>query len=112
MNRILEEMHREVKDNPVAVLEELMAELKWRQRMLEANAIEPKAYVRVPKNPHLILPETITIELRWHRSVGKGLSRLCGANSPIFWDMELQLLSRSALKERMENWFVRVLERI
>lgn len=112
MNRILEEMHPGVKDDPVGVLEGLMVELRWRRRMIEANAIDPKAYVRVPKNPHLLVPETISIELRWHRRIKKGQSMFCGANMPPFWDSEIRLLSKAALKERMEDWFVKVLERI
>jgi hypothetical protein len=112
MSRILQELHREVKYEPVTVLENLMAELKWKRRMIDAGAIEPKAMVRVPRNPHLLVPETMEVQLRWHRQVKPWQLLRCGANMPPFMDSDVMILSRSALKERLEDWFVKVLERI
>lgn len=112
MNRILEEMHREVRDAPIRVLEELMAELKWKKRMQDAGAVEPKAQIRVPRNPHLLVPETMEIQLRWNRKVQRGQLLRCGANMPPFMDSDVMILSRAALKERLEDWFVKVLERV
>src|SRR5436190_2030442 len=112
MNRILEELHREIKSDPVATLEAMMAELLWKGRLLTAGAVDPKAFVRVPRNPHFLVPETIEIQLRWHRRVGRDKLLLYGANMPPFMDSEVMLLSRAALKERLEAWFCEVVRRV
>lgn len=98
--------------NFVAVLENIMAELKWKRRLLDAGATEPKAQVRVPKNPKFLAPETVEVQLRWHRPIVDGNTQRCGANMPMLTDVEIQLLNREDLKAKMEDWFVEVLERV
>ena len=98
--------------DPVSILEDLMAELKWKQRLLAIeNVEEPVASINVPRNPNYLMAQTVEIRLRWFKVLDQGRMR-CGANMPRFLDTEVHLLSRSALKERMESWFVQVLERI
>jgi hypothetical protein len=98
--------------DPVTILQELMDELRWQQRMLAIENIEDVvASVGVPRNPNYLMAQTVEIRLRWWKVLDQGRMR-CGANMPRFSDTEVHLLSRSALKERMENWFVQVLERV
>lgn len=98
--------------DPVAILEDLMYELRWKQRLLAIDGIqEPIALCNIPRSPNYLLPETVEIRLRWFREV-KGGRRREGANMERMSSMEVHLLSRSAIKERMENWFCQVVEKI
>lgn len=97
--------------DPVSILEDLMCELRWKQRLLNVGVEEPMALINIPKNPHYLMAQTIEIRLRWMRPVLGGVRRE-GANMPRFSDTEVHLLSRLAIRERMEAWFTEVLARI
>lgn len=98
--------------DPLTILEDLMAELRWKKRLLACQGvIEPVAQLQVPKSPNLLMPYTVEVQLRWKKEVDGGAKRF-GANMPRFTDVQVQLLSREALKQRMEAWFEQVLLRV